>query len=139
MKNSPDKGSLKNLEDQISRVRHDAGLNKSEADGEGANSGFGMAYRVSIEIVVALVVCTGIGWGLDQLFGWTPWAMLAGLVFGAAAGINNAAKTAIRMDASALEELAKRNLDDAKATSDETIEMTDDQAKTSPEGEKRGG
>jgi ATP synthase protein I len=139
MKNSPDKGSLKNLEDQISRVRNDAGLNKPEADGEGANSGFGMAYRVSIEIVVALVVCTGIGWGLDQLFGWTPWAMLAGLILGAAAGINNAAKTALKMDASALEELAKRNLDNAKPESDEVVETKDDQAKISPEGDKRGG
>ena len=128
MKNSPDKGSLKNLEDQISRARNDAGLSKPEANGEGANSGFGMAYRVSIELVVALVVCTGIGWGLDQLFGWTPWAMLAGLVLGAAAGINNAVKTAMKMDASALEELSKRQ-------SDETVEKTKDQASKSPEGE----
>ena len=129
MINSPDNGSLKNLEDRISKVRDDAGLNEPETTNGGANSGFGMAYRVSIEIVVALAVCTAIGWSLDQLFGWTPWAMLAGLVLGAAAGINNAAKTALKMDAAAMDELTKSRGDKTK----------EDQAESPSEGDKRGG
>ncbi len=117
-------GSLRDLEDRISKVRDDAGLSKSEDADEQMASGFGMAYRVSIEVVVALAVCTAIGWGLDQLFGWTPWAMLAGLVLGAAAGINNAAKTAMRMDATALDELARRQGD----------KTSDDEAEHPPRG-----
>ena len=118
MPDRPDDGSLKNLEDRISKVRSDVGLDEA-AEAEAAQaSGLGMAYRVSIEIVVALAVCTAIGWGLDQLFGWTPWAMLVGLVVGAAAGINNAARTAMRMDQVAMDRLQKSGSGDTKEKED---------------------
>ena len=72
-------------------------------------SGLGAAWRISIEIVVALVVCTGIGWALDYWFGTKPWLMLLFLFLGGAAGINNAVRTALRMDAQAAEDLQRRS------------------------------
>ena len=106
MSDSQDPKSFSDLDRRIAKVRDEAGLNKSDRGSEDAPANMmGMAYRVSIELVVALVICTAIGWGLDTLFGWTPWAMLVGLFVGAAAGINNAAKVAMRMDAKALEAL----------------------------------
>ena len=68
-------------------------------------AGLGAAWRISIEIVVALVVCTAIGWALDYWFGTKPWLMLLFLFLGGAAGINNAVRTALRMDARAMEAL----------------------------------
>ena len=64
-------------------------------------AGLGAAWRISIEIVVAVVVCTGIGWALDYWFGTTPWLMLLFLFLGGAAGLSNAVRTALRMDAEA--------------------------------------
>lgn len=107
---------LKDLENRISAVRKTTGLMKEEEQGADNTSAFGAAYRISIEIVVALALCTFIGWGLDQLFDWTPWAMLGGLFFGAAAGINNAAKMAMRMDREALDALQNGSQAEASET-----------------------
>ena len=89
---------------RISKARHAAGLEKTavEQDADAsAGSALGVAWRISIEIVVALVVCTAIGWALDYWFGTKPWMMLIFLFLGGAAGINNAVRTALRIDAQA--------------------------------------
>ena len=99
-----EKNSLGELGDRISKARHGAGLEKTveEQDAEAAaGSALGVAWRISIEIVVALVVCTTIGWALDYWFGTKPWLMLIFLFLGGAVGINNAARAALRIDAQA--------------------------------------
>ena len=108
---SSDKPSLDELGGRISKARHQAGLDKSAADEDAERqfgAGLGAAWRISIEIVVALVVCTAIGWALDYWFGTKPWFMLVFLVLGGAAGINNAVRTALRMDAQATEVLLNK-------------------------------
>jgi len=104
--------SLDDLGNRISKVRREAGLEPGdEADTDRAvGTGLAMAWRISIEIVVAVVVCTVVGWGLDSLFGTTPWLMLLGLVLGGAAGINNAVRAILRMEAE-----AARRQEEAKA------------------------
>ena len=77
--------SLGELGGRISRARHEAGLEKTaeEQDADAAaGSALGVAWRISIEIVVALVVCTAIGWALDYWFGTKPWLMLIFLFLG---------------------------------------------------------
>ena len=59
----------------------------------------GMAWRLSTELVVAVLVGTALGYGLDKLFGTQPWLILLGVGFGFAAGIRNTLRTAARMDA----------------------------------------
>lgn len=118
MSDSKEPKAFSDLKRRIDKVRDQAGLKAPDAEEEEPPGNMmGMAYRVSAEIVVALVVCTAIGWGLDTVFGWTPWAMLVGLFLGAAAGINNAAKVAMRMDAKALDDLANKG---GKAGEDKT-------------------
>ena len=106
---SSDEPSLDELGGRISKARYEAGLEKTAAELEalekGAGVDLGAAWRISIEIVVALVVCTAIGWALDYWFGTKPWLMLLFLFLGGAAGINNAVRTALRMDARAMEAL----------------------------------
>ena len=65
------------------------------------NSGnmLGMAWRLSTEMVVAVLVGLGLGFGLDKLFGTSPWIMLVGVGFGFAAGIRNVLRLAGRMNA----------------------------------------
>lgn len=109
---SSEKPSLDELGGRISKARHNAGLEKTAAELDalerGAGADLGAAWRISIEIVVALVVCTAIGWALDYWFGTTPWLMLLFLFLGGAAGINNAVRTALRMDAQAAEALQRK-------------------------------
>jgi ATP synthase protein I len=53
-----------------------------------------LGMRFGIELVVAVGVGFGIGWALDRWLGTKPWAMVAFLVLGAAAGILNAWRAA---------------------------------------------
>jgi len=91
------------LGDRLARARKQAGLEPEEPGTDYARQGreLSQGWRISIELVVALVVSTGLGWLLDQWWGTTPWAMIVMLVLGAAAGVNNAVKAALRMDADA--------------------------------------
>ena len=114
MSDSDKSPSLEELGARIDKVRHEAGLdNEGEKQEEAIPSGeLGMAWRISIEIVVALAVCTGLGWGLDQWLGTTPWLMVLFLFLGAAAGINNAVRTMNRMDEVAQEREQAREAED---------------------------
>ena len=60
----------------------------------------GAAWRLSTEMIVSVLVGTGLGYGLDRLFGTTPWIMLVGLGFGFAAGIKGVLRAADKMHAS---------------------------------------
>lgn len=52
-------------------------------------AGLGVAMRIGVELVSALAVGAGIGYGLDHLFGTKPWLLLVFFFIGAAAGILN--------------------------------------------------
>jgi ATP synthase protein I len=52
-------------------------------------SGFGLAFRIGIELVAALGIGVGIGWLLDSWLGTKPWFLVVFFFFGAAAGILN--------------------------------------------------
>lgn len=103
--------SLDDLGNRIAKARHTAGLEPSgNEDAERTyGAGLGAAWRISVELVVAVVVCTAIGYGVDVAFETKPWGMLIMLFLGAAAGINNAVRTAMRMDREATEALQRRN------------------------------
>ncbi|WP_371396182.1 AtpZ/AtpI family protein [Fretibacter rubidus] len=59
----------------------------------------GMAWRMSTELLVSVLVGLGLGMGLDHLFGTKPWFLFLGLGFGIAAGIKTVLMTAEKMDA----------------------------------------
>ena len=52
-------------------------------------TGVGLAFRIAVELVSALFVGAGIGWGLDEWLGTRPWLMLVFLILGSAAGMLN--------------------------------------------------
>lgn len=71
---------------------------KSGREGRHAQWGaLGVAWRMSLELVVALFVGGLIGLGLDRLFGTAPWLMVIGLGFGFAAGVRTVVRTAQSM------------------------------------------
>jgi len=88
---------LEELERRLDEVRNRHEKPEKEQDNSG--SLLGMAWRLSTELVVAVLVGTAIGYGLDRLFGTRPWILLIGLGFGFAAGIMNVLRVAGKMDA----------------------------------------
>ncbi len=59
----------------------------------------GMAFRLSADLVSAVVAGGGLGWALDWLFGTGPWLLLLFFFLGIAAGILNVIRTAKAMNA----------------------------------------
>jgi ATP synthase protein I len=50
----------------------------------------GVAYRVLVDMIAGLLVGGFLGYWLDRWLGWAPYSLVAGLVLGFAAGVNNA-------------------------------------------------
>ena len=61
------------------------------------SSSIGSAFKMSSELVSAVVVGTIIGFFLDNLFGTKPWLILIFFFVGVIAGIMNVVKSAKRM------------------------------------------
>ena len=60
-------------------------------------AGLGQAVRIGTELLAALIVGGGLGWVVDTyLLDSGPWGLVAGMLFGAAAGVRNAYRVAQR-------------------------------------------
>ena len=57
-------------------------------------AGLGVAFRIGVELVAALVVGVGIGLLLDNWLGTGPWFLVAFFFLGAAAGVLNVYRAA---------------------------------------------
>lgn len=64
-------------------------------------TGLGRAFRLGSEFVAAIIVGAGLGWGVDQLIGTTPWGMIILLLLGFAAGVLNVIRATAEMNAEA--------------------------------------
>jgi ATP synthase protein I len=51
--------------------------------------GLSLGFRIAIELVVAVVVATAIGWAIDRWLGTRPWGMIVLFFMGVAAGMLN--------------------------------------------------
>jgi ATP synthase protein I len=91
----PDQRRLAELEERLQKARGRGDIPQREA----VPSKLGMAFRLVTELVAAVAVGGGIGWGLDRLLGTSPILMIVMLLFGIAAGFVNVVRTARRMDA----------------------------------------
>jgi ATP synthase protein I len=83
---------------RISRARGTQGVNAAEAQPRDM-SGLGRAFRLASEFVAAILVGLGLGWGVDTLFGTTPFGMIILLLLGFAAGVLNVVRAAAAMNA----------------------------------------
>jgi len=64
---------------------------------ERSSSSMGVAFKMSTELVAAVVVGTIIGFILDNWFGTKPWLILIFFFVGVIAGIMNVVKSAKKM------------------------------------------
>ena len=89
MSNDPFKTRLKIAKDKLKSKNND----KKNPN----NSGIGVAFKMSTELVSAVAVGTIIGFILDNWFGTKPWLILIFFFVGVIAGIMNVVKSAKRM------------------------------------------
>ncbi len=72
-------------------------LKKSKVSSNTPSSKLGIAFKMSTEMVAAVVVGTIIGFILDNWFGTKPWLILIFFFVGVAAGILNVVRSAKKM------------------------------------------
>ena len=70
---------------------------KKSSKSEDSSSSMGTAFKMSTELVSAVVVGTIIGFILDNWFGTKPWLILIFFFVGVIAGIMNVIKSAKKM------------------------------------------
>jgi len=90
MKGEPEPASF---EARLRAARTKQGLDKpvpSSAQAElGGNSAMGIGLRVGVELVSAMIVGVGVGWGLDRWLHTSPFLLILGVFLGGGAGVAN--------------------------------------------------
>ncbi|HEX3665052.1 MAG TPA: AtpZ/AtpI family protein [Rhizomicrobium sp.] len=82
------------------RIDEARGADRKDHD-ERTPSAFAIAFRFGTELVVAPVVCGGLGWLLDRWLHTTPIFLLILFILGAVAGIRNVIRAAAELNADA--------------------------------------
>jgi ATP synthase protein I len=107
-KRSPDppkRGSLtSDLEARIARAQAERRAEDGPADGAAARynaSAVARGFRLASEFVAAIIVGAGLGYGVDYVFGTTPWGLVILLLLGFAAGVLNVIRATADMNAAA--------------------------------------
>ncbi len=72
-------------------------LKKANISNQSSSSNLGVAFKMSTEMVAAVVVGTIIGFILDNWFGTKPWLILIFFFVGVIAGILNVIRSAKNM------------------------------------------
>ncbi len=98
---TPDPDDLKRLGERIDEAER----KHSERKAAPPTSSLSIAFRFATELVAAVVVGCGLGWGIDWAFEhWAsvqtrPWGMVVFVLLGAAAGILNVIRAAKEINA----------------------------------------
>ena len=94
-----DETPRESLDDLDARLRQARSREATRSSGGGPilrapMSGFGMAFRIGVELVSALIVGVGVGLLLDRWLGTAPWFLIVFFFLGAAAGVLNVYRAA---------------------------------------------
>jgi len=92
-------GTSSKLEEFEDRLTHAQKARKTKESPERKNSGFGIAFKIATDLVVAIAVGVGIGWALDSWLSTKPLFLLIFFLFGVAAGLLNVIRTARSLNA----------------------------------------
>ena len=79
------------------KIAKDKILKRSQSSEDSQSSKLGIAFKMSTEMVAAVLVGTIIGFILDTWFGTKPWLILIFFFVGVIAGILNVIRSAKRM------------------------------------------
>ena len=88
------KKQLENLKEKIDNLQHD----KEKKSAPKRNSGAGFGFKISTEIVAALIVGVGIGLIVDNYFNTSPFGLIIFFILGAFAGFLNVYRVMRRIE-----------------------------------------
>lgn len=94
-RSSDEMDALHRLSQKVDKART---LHSTEPHQRGRGTAIGLAYRLSIELVVGIVVGGYLGWWMDRFLGTKPLFLLLMLVLGMAAGVVNMLRTSREMN-----------------------------------------
>ena len=77
---------LRNLDRKLD-LRRASGHAGEPPKEEPSSRRYGLALRMGADFVAGVVVGGAIGWGVDRLFGTSPWGLIVFVLLGFAAGI----------------------------------------------------
>ncbi|HEY5346980.1 MAG TPA: AtpZ/AtpI family protein [Rhizomicrobium sp.] len=92
---APDPESLRALSQRLDEAQQ-----KREARAKAQPpTQLGIAFRFTTELVAALLVGGGVGWGIDHVLHTGPWGLVIFFMLGAAAGIRGVMRAAQEINA----------------------------------------
>lgn len=98
---------LNDLDNRLSKAKHI----QAEKQPKAPNKDAGMAYRMAMEMVVAIALSAYVGHLLDGYFETKPWLMLVMILLGMAAGFKNILRVANKMTTTSGQQDAKTEQD----------------------------
>ncbi len=108
--------SLKNLDDRLRRLREqEKGGKRSSGPEDDPRSGLGLAMRIGVELVAALIIGAGLGYLLDRWLDTAPWLLVVFFLLGAAAGMMNVYRVMAGMSQAVGYSAEKKKGDDGKS------------------------
>ena len=90
--------SLASLGERIRKARARGDTRPSGREKGGDLSLANIAWRMFADLLAGILVGFSLGWGLDTLFGTTPWFLICIGLLGVAGGIRLAMRTAREVD-----------------------------------------
>ena len=66
--------------------------------GKGFHQGLSVGLRLGTELIIATLIGSVMGYTLDYFFSTSPWFLVAGMLFGTAAGCLNVYRCAQQME-----------------------------------------
>ena len=84
--------------DELARKLDALKLSDTPAPQRASGTALARAYRIGIELVVAVAVGSAIGYGLDSWLRTSPWLLILFFFLGVAAGFLNVYKAARKME-----------------------------------------
>ena len=89
MSKDPSSDPLARLGEKIDEAQLGRATGRSADSGQGAQQGIGFGYRIGIELVVAVILATALGWAFDRWLGRGHWGLIVMFFLGVAAGMLN--------------------------------------------------
>lgn len=86
-RNRPSPERLEKLGDRLKKAQ--VTVDERSRPRQRQSNALGVAFRITTELVAAVVVGVGIGWGLDKWLDSKPWFLILFFFVGVAAGVMN--------------------------------------------------
>ena len=74
---------------------------RARPDGSQSAKGLGLGFRMASDFVAAVIVGAALGWGVDEIFGVSPWGLVVCLILGFVTGVRNVVAAAMAAQRSA--------------------------------------